>query len=289
MIAVKQSPDWLAEEIKSRAHRSSEEWLATLNARKRAELSFHDADRADDADAGAGKGADAANRKYYATARLSKQYIDQWIAAHAKGKVFLDYACGEGAMAVQAAREDAALSIGLDISAVSVERARRNAAQAGVTQNTLFVQGDCENTGLPDACIDVAICSGMLHHLDLSYAFPELRRILRPGGVILAVESLRYNPLFTLYRLLTPSMRTDWEKRHILSLRDVGFARRFFRVENVRYWHFLSLLATPLRRTRAFGAALAVGDALDRVLLRVMPISLLAWMFSFEMVKDPAA
>ena len=37
-------------------------------------------------------------------------------------------------------------------------------------------QGDCENTGLPNTCVDVILCCGMLHHLDLSYAFPEIRR-----------------------------------------------------------------------------------------------------------------
>jgi len=68
----------------------------------------------------------------------------------------------------------------------------------------------------------------MLHHLDSSYIFPELRRILVPGGRILAIESLDYNPFTKLYRHTTPSMRTDWEKNHVLSLFDVAFAKQFY-------------------------------------------------------------
>lgn len=275
----------LKHDITTSRRSTNEEWLASLNERKLAELDFHDADRAEHADANDGKGVDAANRKYYATTRLSNRYLNNWIAENAHGKVFLDYACGAGFMTVKAAQAGASLAIGLDISDVSVKKATRTAAQEGVTENTLFIQGDCERTELPDNCVDTILCSGMLHHLDLSYALPELRRILKPGGVILAVEALDYNPIIKLYRLLTPALRTDWEKHHILSLADVKFARRFFNVRNITYWHLVSLFATPLRNTSLFPAAMAVADAIDQVILKIMPVSLLAWMFSFEMVK----
>lgn len=32
-------------------------------------------------------------------------------------------------------------------------------------------------------------------------------------------------------------MRTDYEKNHILRFKDIGFAKRFFEVRNIRYWH----------------------------------------------------
>src|SRR5262249_22557726 len=154
----------------------------------------------------------------------SKRWVEQWIGDSVPGKVFLDYACGNGKQAILAAKSGAALAIGIDISRVSVENARADASSAGVGANTRFVQADAENTMLPDESVDVVLCSGMLHHLDLSYALPELRRILVPGGKILAVEALDYNPAIKIYRWLTPAMRTEWEAAHILSLRDVRFA-----------------------------------------------------------------
>jgi SAM-dependent methyltransferase len=181
--------------------------------------------------------------------------------------------------AIDAAKAGAALSIGLDISSVSIANARRDAAAAGVAANTYFVQADAENTKLPDHSIDVAICSGMLHHLDLSYAFPELRRILAPGGKILCVEALDYNPAIKLYRKLTPDMRTEWEKAHILSLADVRFARRFFDLGEVRYWHITGILGPHLPVLRPFL------DMTDRMLERVPGMRLMAWIFTFELLS----
>ena len=259
-----------------------EQWRAKLDRRKKEELSFHDKHR--DRDASKKLDQDTyeklyGNRKYYAATQTSTDYVNSWIARNAKDKIFLDYACGNGGNAILAARSGAKLVIGLDISAVSIENAKRRALENGVSENTFFIQADAENTLLPDNCIDVCCCSGMLHHLDLSYAFPELRRILSPKGKLLAVEALDYNPAIKLYRAFTPAMRTEWEKAHILSLRDLDFAKRFFEVGDVRYWHIASILAPDVP------ALAPVLQGLDWLITRIPLIRLLAWIFTFELIK----
>ncbi len=262
---------------------SDEEWLSSLDDRKSKELAFHDKDR-DRAKVSSMDGDTYerfyGNKKYYAATELSKEYVQAWIVENAVGKVFLDYACGNGSNGIAAAKAGAVLSIGLDISRVSVQNAQADAKEAGVEENTRFIQGDAENTRLPDNSIDTVICSGMLHHLDLSHAFPELRRILVPGGKILAVEALDYNPAIKLYRWRTPAMRTEWEAAHILSLKDVEFAKRFFNVENVRYWHITSILAPHLGFVPH-----SMFSSVDSLLTRLPLIKLMAWMFTFELIK----
>ena len=81
-------------------------------------------------------------------------------------------------MAIRAAQAGAKLVIGLDISDVSIRNCRAKAEKLGLT-NTRFIQANAEDTRLPDECADVVLCFGMLHHLDLSYALPELRRIMK--------------------------------------------------------------------------------------------------------------
>jgi len=268
---------------------SAEPWdhqlLDALSERKKKEVVFHDADRTRLAELGPqNRELSGANRKYYAVTRAVRRYADAWILEKAKGRVFLDYACGEGRAALLAS-EVADLSIGLDISPASLDLARNLANSSGAGEKLLFVQGDCEKTGLPDSCIDVVFCCGMLHHLDLSYAAPELRRILKPGGRILAMEALNYNPLFRLYRRLTPDLRTEFEKEHILSLKDLAFLGRFFTVRNVQYWHLATLLATPFRRTAAFDSLLQLLDFVDKGMLRIPGLAQMAWMFTFELEK----
>jgi ubiquinone/menaquinone biosynthesis C-methylase UbiE len=267
---------------------ADEQWLSTLSERKRKELEFHDADR----DASRIETLDKdtrekiyGNRKYYDATGLSKDYVDTWLQENCKGKIFLDYACGNGRNAIKAAKWGATLAIGIDISRVSVENAKREAATQGLQETTWFVQADAENTLLPDNSVDVVVCSGMLHHLDLSYAFPELRRILKPGGRILAMEALNYNPAIKLYRYLTPEMRTDWEKAHILSLRDIRFARTFFTVTNIRYWHIASVIAPYVRMMKILPAL----NWLDQYLTRIPLVRLMAWIFTFELIKPERA
>ena len=262
---------------------SDAEWKSSLNERKVQELEFHDRDR-DQKRVEESITSDTyekfyGNKKYYKTTERSFNYVEEWIIRESKGKVFLDYACGNGVNALKAAQGGAALVLGFDISGISVQNAKRAAEELGLTGNTRFFQADAENTKLPDNCIDAIICSGMLHHLDLSHALPELRRILKPGGKIIAIEALNYNPLIKLYRHLTPGMRTEWEKAHILDLSDVQFASRFFEVKEVKYWHVVGYLAGK------FPFLFHLTDALDRVLEAIPYFQRMAWIFTFVLQK----
>lgn len=274
--------DILLEHLRSRRSMAGD-WLSRLEPRKRLELEFHDKHR--DRSGSSGQLEQDTyeklygNKKYYSVTTLSTEYVTSWISRHASGKVFLDYACGNGFNAIAAARAGARVSLGLDISPISVANASRDAAEAGVAGNTFFFQGDAENTELPPGSVDTIICSGMLHHLDLSYALPELRRILAPGGRILAVEALDYNPAIKLYRQMTPGMRTEWEAAHILDMTDVQFAARFLEIGEVRFWHIASILGAH------FPAMLPTLNAIDSVITQLPLVKYLSWIFSFEMLK----
>ena len=259
------------------------DWDKLLNDRKRRELEFHDQDRdiqrVEEARENDTYEKFYGNKKYYKITSRSTDFLHNWISREAKDKIFLDYACGNGGNAILASKAGAALSLGFDISGVSVINARGFAEEANVSNNTVFFQADAENTMLPNDSIDVILCTGMLHHLDLSYAFSELRRILKPGGKILAVEALDYNPIIKLYRWMTPDMRTEWEKAHILDLSDIKFASRFFDIEEVRYWHVIGYAAGKIPQLRH------ILDALDRFLEKIPYIQRMAWIFTFVLQK----
>ena len=264
------------------------QWYDTLTERKRKESEFHDDTR--DLKIRGSLSDDEyqirhGNRKFYDIIGPQKEYINNWRQKRMPGKVFLDYACGNGREAIKAAKAGSALSIGIDISDVSINNAKKRAIEEGVSEKCVFIQSDCENTGLPDESIDVILCSGMLHHLDLSYAFPELRRILKTGGHILAVEALNYNPIFKLYRVSTPEQRTEWEKAHILSNKDIRFAERFFEISDIRFWHLMVLFAVFLPKSKITDLVEDFLHGIDNLLMRIPYIKWLGWQFTFELGK----
>ena len=272
----------LLKRLEELGRRKNEEWLAGLESRKLEELRFHDKYRDSIRLSKISKDAYEkiyGNKRFYNTIQLSMDYVQKWLQQHAKGKIFLDYACGNGINAIRVAKAGAELAIGVDISDISVKNARESAYKEGVSDNTYFVQGDCENTGLPANCIDLAICSGMLHHLDLSCALYELKRILKPSGIVLVIEALNHNPLIRFYRNITPQMRTQWEKNHILSYREIAFASRFFDVKDIRHWHLFSVAGAYIPQ------ALPFLDAVDRIVLRTPILKKMSWMVTFEMHK----
>lgn len=77
----------------------------------------------------------------------------------------------------------------------SVARTVRKAAPARYTtadlyRGTVDLKLDIEKIDLPDASFDRVICSHVLEHVDDRKAIAELHRILRPGGILLAMVPL---------------------------------------------------------------------------------------------------
>ncbi|WP_264077536.1 class I SAM-dependent methyltransferase [Mycolicibacterium houstonense] len=91
----------------------------------------------------------------------------------------LDVACGPGLSSVWLARRGLRVS-GLDVSVVAIDRARRLAADHGVSGRCRFEVADLDD-GLPDGPpVDVVLC----HRFRDPGLYPALAARLRPGGLL---------------------------------------------------------------------------------------------------------
>ena len=251
------------------------DWFESLEPRKKEEAEFHDFSH--------DLTTNLSNKKFYTTTMLSSNFLEKYLKDNVRGKILLDYACGNGVTANEAVDYGASFVIGIDISKNSITNSTNLSKKLGYQDKTRFFVGDCENTSLPDECVDVILCAGMLHHLNLKYAYPEMYRILKPGGKIIAQEALNYNPIIRLYRMRTPEMRTEWEKHHILSLKDVNKAKKFFAVKQIKYFHVTSYLASFFNSPKWL---LIILNFVDRILTKIPLIQLLSWQFIFELEKE---
>jgi ubiquinone/menaquinone biosynthesis C-methylase UbiE len=113
------------------------------------------------------------------------------LARLSAGESVLDVGCGTGTLAIAAKRlaGPGGIVCGIDASPEMIARARKKAMKAGV--DVVFEHAVAESLPYADARFDVLLVSMVIHHLPRDarqQAFCEMRRVLKPGGRLLAVD-----------------------------------------------------------------------------------------------------
>jgi len=125
-----------------------------------------------------------ARMRYFST------LVDPWA-----GKTILDLGCGGGFMSEALAREGARV-IGVDPSAPAIAAAQDHARQENLKID--YSVGSGERIPLDDASADCVVCVDVLEHVEnVDAVFDEIRRVLKPGGLLL-FDTINRTPLATL-------------------------------------------------------------------------------------------
>lgn len=106
------------------------------------------------------------------------------------GMSLLDCGCGPGSITCDLAAIVApGQVVGTDISEKQLAHARRLAEQRGIA-NVRFELGSIYELRFPDASFDAAFASHVLEHLrEPVRAMREMRRVLKPGGIVGVVDT----------------------------------------------------------------------------------------------------
>jgi SAM-dependent methyltransferase len=165
--------------------------------------------------------------KWYRAVAAGTEAQNALVRLHGQNSNILEYGCADGRISLvyDHLADGAAKFCGIDISDRAIDVARVTAQTQGLAHCEFTVM-DAEHTTFPDGAFDVVFGHGILHHLDLAKCFPEIARILRPGGHAIFTEPLGHNPALNLYRKLTPRLRTPDE--HPLLMADLRRARTYF-------------------------------------------------------------
>ena len=122
--------------------------------------------------------------------RRSAERDCSYLLSHLKpGLDILDFGCGPGNLSVGLARlvEPGELH-GVDIEESQIAIAQ-SAAQAGGHRNATFQVADVTDLPFEDNSFDVAHCHTVLTHVpDTQAVLSEIRRVLKPGGVMASRE-----------------------------------------------------------------------------------------------------
>lgn len=138
--------------------------------------------------------------------------------AHIKdGERILDVGCGTGTLAIAAKRHvgQSGAVYGVDASPEMLVRAEKKARKADI--EVLFRNGLAEALPFQDNFFDAVLSTVMLHHLPAKtrrQCAVEIRRVLKPGGRVLAVDFEGSAIKKNLPLAFPPSSWSCQEKRH---------------------------------------------------------------------------
>ena len=102
--------------------------------------------------------------------------------ARSKGQRVLEVGVGMGADYLEWLKAGAQAT-GVDLSSISLERAKRRCQMAGYAPDLRV--SDAEHLPFPDDTFDVVYSYGVMHHSpDTAQCIREARRVLKPGGAL---------------------------------------------------------------------------------------------------------
>jgi 2-polyprenyl-3-methyl-5-hydroxy-6-metoxy-1,4-benzoquinol methylase len=205
--------------------------------------------------------------------RRAEERFNALTRAAVDGRRVLDMGCGKGASSVRLLDLGATHVLGVDISEMSIERARkREEAQTQIQAGRLeFRVGDV--THELQGQFDCVFGRSILHHLDYRGALPRLYdEHLAPGGTMLFMEPQGENLLIRLYTGLVAAAHTPDERSFMED--DLLWLRKRFPVlelHPVNYLSFPAAILTSYLRIAPDNALLRVCDRADERLARRAP------------------
>ncbi len=168
------------------------------------------------------------------------QEIATWRKQHPHPFDALDIGCGTATLASMILSTNWPATVtAMDFSpAMCVEAAKKNNFQ---DRRGAAIAGDSENLPFSDASFDVVTCANSFHHYpDQQAVVRQMRRVLRPGGILIVVDGFRDNAIgWAVFDVVVGAIERDihhatWSEIHGL-FANAGFTNIRRRKSNILF------------------------------------------------------
>lgn len=187
-----------------------------------------------------------------------------YLLGDVRGKTVLDLGCGSGENTVPLLARGANV-VAADVSHELVRLAVMRVGMAGFRAPPPLLVASAYDVPLPDSSVELILCASVLHHLNIPRAMKEMRRVLRPGGVVIVKEPVRLPKLLAALRALFPARRDVSEDEHPLTREDLAQLKAGWAVSDERAFR---LPLIPLFQRLLNGRGVPALFAIDGWLLR---------------------
>lgn len=185
---------------------------------------------------------------FYENVRHSKSYArrfhDYWFSEMIKKVaprgLILDAGCGTGEMMEFLEKKGNKNFIGYDISFNMLSHAKKRADK--------LVCADAENLPFADNSFDIIYGRSILHHLqDVPKALREARRVLKPGGEVIFVETNKTFINDLPRRLMKHGDHFSEDHKNFKDSDILSMMKEEFEIKNVNYFGYIgyTLLGFP--------------------------------------------
>jgi len=154
-----------------------------------------------------------------------------YLLGDVQDKLVVDLGCGSGEEVVPL-RQRGARVIGIDISPHLIAVAHERLQKYGVDAELLV--GSAYETDLANESADVVFCMSLLHHLELDLVKKEILRILKPQGLLILKEPIRFSRAMTELRRLFPPAEDVSESEYPLNSKQLNAFADGFQVLSSR-------------------------------------------------------
>ena len=177
----------------------------------------------------------------------------------------LDFGCGNGAQTLCFADSCDRL-VGLDLSEEYVADFRREAARRGLAERVMGLVTGGGPIPLPDGAVDAVISFTVLEHVpDEQAVLAEMRRVLRPGGVLVLTVPNRWW-IFETHGADLPLL--PWNRVPLVSWWPTRWHDRWARARIYRRREIVELVTVAGFHVRETGLLTAPMDVLPGAALR---------------------
>ncbi len=201
----------------------------------------------------------------------SYDFCYKLLRGNCQNKIVLDYGCGNGVHTIPLAKMGAEKVVGIDLSEKSLDAAKERAKKERLEKKIELISMDCEKMEFPDNTFDIIFDGGTFSSLDIKKVYPELNRVLKPGGSLIGIETLGHNPFTNFKRKINKIVgkRTEWASEHIFRTEDLEKARAYFRKIEVNYFHLISWISFPFLKFSFGKYLLEFLEEIDKILMKI--------------------
>lgn len=204
-----------------------------------------------------------------------------------KNKTLLEVGAGRGLETTIFSQYGARVTA-VDISTKVLELLQKRLNVPGKDSDVILRKMDIHNLDFPDNSFDLIYVNSVLMHVEFEKVIKEFYRVLRPGGKLVFVEPLSYNPLLNAYRRFCSDFSNI--KPSYITKAKIDFMFPYFPRMTLHHFYFLTMLLFPICKSRLNNAAVTflrrICEMLDNLIFSVLqPVKRLAWMIVVTATK----